>query len=62
MAGSASFQLAKQPAKNVNPMKTETFKERLDRNHSMTTITIRRPADVIEDLKRKYQAQIDLRY
>lgn len=33
-------------------MKTETLKKRLDRNRPMTTITIRMPEDVIEDLKR----------
>ena len=33
-------------------MKIEALKKRLDRNRSMTTITIRMPEDVIEDLKR----------
>ncbi|MEO0455565.1 MAG: hypothetical protein AAF152_03150 [Cyanobacteria bacterium P01_A01_bin.114] len=33
-------------------MKPETLKKRLDRNRPMTTITIRMPEDVIEDLKR----------
>lgn len=33
-------------------MKVETLKKRLDRNRPMTTITIRLPEDVIEDLKR----------
>lgn len=33
-------------------MKAETFKKRLNRNRPMTTITIRIPEDVIEDLKK----------
>jgi hypothetical protein len=33
-------------------MKVEALKKRLDRNRPMTTITIRIPEDVIEDLKR----------
>lgn len=33
-------------------MKAEEFKKRLDKNRPMTTITIRMPEDVIEDLKR----------
>jgi hypothetical protein len=33
-------------------MKTETLKKRLDKNRPMTTVTIRIPEDVIEDLKR----------
>lgn len=33
-------------------MKTETLKKRLDKNRPMTTITIRIPEDVVEDLKR----------
>ncbi|ALF54670.1 hypothetical protein ACX27_20470 [Nostoc piscinale CENA21] len=33
-------------------MKVETLKKRLDKNRPMTTITIRIPEDVIEDLKR----------
>ena len=33
-------------------MKAETLKKRLDRNRPMTSITIRIPEDVIEDLKR----------
>ena len=32
-------------------MKTENLKKRLDRNRSMTAITIRMPKDVIDDLK-----------
>jgi hypothetical protein len=33
-------------------MKVEALKKRLERNRPMTTITIRIPEDVIEDLKR----------
>ena len=33
-------------------MKSEALKKRLNRNRPMTTITIRMPEDVIEDLKR----------
>jgi hypothetical protein len=33
-------------------MKAEALKKRLDRDRPMTTITIRMPEDVIEDLKR----------
>lgn len=33
-------------------MKIETLKVRLDRNRPMTSITIRMPEDVVEDLKR----------
>jgi hypothetical protein len=33
-------------------MKTEALKQRLDRNRPMTTVTIRIPEDVIEDLKK----------
>jgi predicted DNA binding CopG/RHH family protein len=33
-------------------MKIETLKQRLDKNRPMTTITIRIPEDVVEDLKR----------
>ena len=33
-------------------MKIEALKKRLDKNRPMTTITIRIPEDVIEDLKR----------
>ncbi|MGP1382194.1 MAG: hypothetical protein ACTS2F_01475 [Thainema sp.] len=33
-------------------MKIEAFKKRLDKNRPMTTVTIRMPEDVIEDLKR----------
>jgi site-specific recombinase XerC len=33
-------------------MKIETLKQRLDRNRPMTSVTIRVPEDVVEDLKR----------
>ena len=33
-------------------MKIETLKKRLNKNRSMTTVTMRLPEDVIEDLKR----------
>jgi len=33
-------------------MKIEALKKRLDKNRPMTTVTIRIPEDVIEDLKR----------
>jgi hypothetical protein len=36
----------------MNIMKTEALKKRLDKNRPMTTVTIRIPEDVIEDLKR----------
>lgn len=38
-------------AKDKN-MKIEKLKQRLDRNRPMTTVTLRMPEDVIEDLKR----------
>ena len=33
-------------------MKIETLKKRLDRDRPMTSVTLRMPADVVEDLKR----------
>jgi hypothetical protein len=33
-------------------MKIEALKKRLDRNRPMTSVTIRMPEDVVEDLKR----------
>ena len=33
-------------------MKVEALKQRLDRNRPMTSVTIRMPEDVVEDLKR----------
>lgn len=38
--------------RHINIMKAEALKKRLDKNRPMTTITIRIPEDVIEDLKR----------
>ena len=32
-------------------MKTETLKKRLDKNRVMTSITIRMPVDVVDDMK-----------
>jgi predicted DNA binding CopG/RHH family protein len=43
---------ARQPTKNTNIMKAEVLKKRLDKNRPMTTVTIRIPEDVMEDLKR----------
>ncbi len=40
------------PINNDGIMKVEALKKRLERNRPMTTITIRIPEDVIEDLKR----------
>jgi predicted DNA binding CopG/RHH family protein len=33
-------------------MKIKALKNRLDRNHPMTSVTIRIPEDVVEDVKR----------
>lgn len=33
-------------------MKIETLKQRLDKNRPMTTVTLRMPEDVVEDLKK----------
>lgn len=33
-------------------MKIEALKQRLDRNRPMTSVTVRIPVDVVEDLKR----------
>lgn len=40
------------PLNHDGIMKVEALKKRLERNRPMTTITIRIPEDVIEDLKR----------
>ena len=37
---------------NVNTMKVETLKKRLNRNRTMTSIAIPMPEEAIEDLKR----------
>lgn len=42
----------KQLVWSVQNMKVETLKKRLDQNRPMTSITIRIPEDVIDDLKR----------
>ena len=49
---SALFLPVTLPAKNVKAMKIETLKKRLDKNRPMTSITIRMPEDVVDDLKR----------
>jgi predicted DNA binding CopG/RHH family protein len=46
------FQHAKQQARREQTMKIEALKQRLDRNRPMTSVTIRIPEDVVEDLKR----------
>jgi predicted DNA binding CopG/RHH family protein len=46
------FQHVKQLVKKDKNMKVETLKQRLDRNRPMTSVTIRMPEDVIEDLKK----------
>jgi hypothetical protein len=35
-------------------MKIEALKQRLDRNRPMTSVTIRMPEDVVEDLKKSH--------
>ncbi len=49
---SGLFRLVKRHVRNENIMKVEALKKRLDKNRPMTSITIRIPEDVIEDLKR----------
>lgn len=49
---SALFLHVTLPAKNVGFMKIETLKKRLSKNRPMTSVTIRMPEDVVEDLKR----------
>src|SRR5215475_4981380 len=48
----ASFQRAKRLGRNVTIMKFEQLKKRLDRQRPMTTISMRFPVDVLDDLKR----------
>lgn len=50
--GSESSLLAKRLGLRDGTMKIEKLKKRLDRNQPMTTVTIRMPEDVVEDLKR----------
>src|SRR5688500_18559416 len=42
---------AKQPGSNVMTIKLEQLKKRLDTQRPMTTISLRVPADVLDDLK-----------
>src|SRR5215813_13031455 len=49
---SASFQRAKRPERNGTTMKLEQLKKRLDKQRPMTTISMRFPVDVLDDLKR----------
>jgi uncharacterized DUF497 family protein len=46
------FQHVKQHARREQNMKIENLKQRLDRNRPMSSVTIRIPEDVVEDLKR----------
>ena len=48
----ASSRRAKQPGRNVTTMKLEQLKKRLDKQRPMTTISMRFPVDVLDDLKR----------
>jgi predicted DNA binding CopG/RHH family protein len=46
------FQHVKQLVRREQSMKIEALKQRLNRNRPMTSVTIRMPEDVIEDLKK----------
>src|SRR5262249_28386068 len=48
----ASSRRAKRPGRNVTIMKLEQLKKRLDKQRPMTTISMRFPVDVLDDLKR----------
>src|SRR5262245_40543490 len=48
----ALSQHAKRPGRNVTTMKLEQLKKRLDKQRPMTTISMRFPVDVLDDLKR----------
>src|SRR4029450_903524 len=48
----ASSQRAKRPERNATTMKLEQLKRRLDKQRPMTTISMRFPVDVLDDLKR----------
>lgn len=48
----ALFQHVEQLGRSEIIMKAETLKKRLRRDRPMTTVTLRMPEDVIEDLKR----------
>jgi len=40
------------PLVSAGSMKAETLRKRLDKNRPMTSVTLRMPEDVLEDLKR----------
>ena len=46
------FQLGNQLVRSEKSMKIDVLKKRLDRNRPMTSVTIRIPEDVVEELKR----------
>jgi hypothetical protein len=46
------FQQVKQLVRREQSMKVEALKQRLDRNRPMTSVMIRMPEDVVEDLKK----------
>jgi hypothetical protein len=46
------FQHVKQLVRRGQSMKVEALKQRLNRNRPMTTVTIRMPEDVVEELKK----------
>src|ERR1700746_1487790 len=48
----ASSQHPKRPGRNVRTMKLEQLRKRLDKQRPMTTISMRFPVDVLDDLKR----------
>jgi hypothetical protein len=48
----ALFRRGQQLDKRGKSMKVEALKQRLDKNRPMTSVTIRMPEDVVEDLKR----------
>jgi len=52
MAGFESSPPEKLRKASANSMKAETLKKRLDRDRPMSSVTIRMPADVVQDLKR----------
>jgi hypothetical protein len=46
------FQRGKQLVRREQSMKLKTLKQRLDRNRPMTSVTLRMPEDIVEDLKK----------
>ena len=52
MIESGLYQLGKQRGTNETIMKIDNLKQRLKKDRPMTTISIRMPEDIIEDLKR----------